>query len=227
MSKYDSPAEREFVIWLRIICASLVILILAAAACKVKSAFAYEAKIQTGGSYLKSQNNQADDSWAGSVRYVRPLKDEFQIGLEVEHHGRMYFPSVDDPKGAFGSLSGYGVMPELIYAPEVPNSKWEPYLLFGVGYYWWNFYENPFLQDNKVTVSVDPAVAFKAGAGVDYWLNEAWAIHGEAVYFTTKIPKDARDNTGRVWNILGDEDIENEEYLFTFGFSYVPKAWRD
>jgi len=171
------------------------------------------------GGYLNSKNNGADDAGAVMVRVEKPIYHELSAALEADYHGRKYFPSVDDVKGSFGSLDGFGGMVDLIFRPVV-SKKVSPYVVAGAGFFTWDFHENPFLQDNHVTVSVKPSFARQIGVGLDYKINDRWAFNIEADYFATDISKKAMDNTGREWHILGDDTIGNEEYQVRAGLRY-------
>lgn len=169
--------------------------------------------------HLETRNNGANDSYGTLVRLERPLWREFCGAIEIDYHARQHFPATEDVKGSWGSLYGYGAMANLIFRPEV-TEKISPYLLAGAGYYWWNFKENPHLQDHMVTVSVYPSIAYKVAAGVDYKLSERWSVNLEVSYFDTKIKKEAIDNTGTEWHILGDDVIGNEQIQIGVGMRY-------
>lgn len=170
--------------------------------------------------HLETRNNQADDTYGVMARLERPVWNDFSLGVELDYHARQKFPSTDDPKGSFGSLFGYGALAEVIFRPEV-HPKISPYAYLGAGGFWWDFKENPFLQDNFVTVDVDPSIAFKVGAGVDWWVSERWAINFDVSYFDTKIDKRAIDRNGVTWNVVGaDNELGNEQIQFGVGVKY-------
>jgi len=184
------------------------------------STMAWASSLTLQGGYENTRNNQSDDTWQAVVRLEQPVYGDWSVALEGAHHGRQYFPSVDDPKGDFGSLSGYGGMFDVLFRPEV-NERVSPYILGGVGYFLWDFKENPLLQDNQVTVDVDDSVAYKLGVGVDIKLNSRWWLNLETNYFTAEIDKKATDPTGREWHVVGaDSNIGNELWNFMVGLKY-------
>ena len=180
---------------------------------------AHALELVTRTDYLNTRNNGSDDAYGIVARLEQPVWREFSVAAEFDYHARQKFPSINDSKGSFGSLYGYGLMGNVIFRPLV-NWKFSPYFIAGAGYFWWDFKENPFLQDNHVTVDVDPSIAFKTGLGFDFWLNDKWALNFEASYFNTKIDKLATDDNGTEWNILGDELIGNEQWNIGAGLKY-------
>jgi len=187
--------------------------------CLTLAGKSHGADLTLQGLYEKTANRDSDDTGQLLARLEHPIWREFSIGVDFNYQGRQYFPSVDDVKGAFGSIRGYGIMPTLLFRPQV-NDRVSPYIVAGVGYYWWDFKENPFLQDNQVTVDVGNSLASKYGVGVDVRISEKWSLNLEVHYFTTEIPKHATDDEGVEWHILGDDEIGNEQWNFAAGFKY-------
>lgn len=184
------------------------------------NAFASELTVTQQGGWVKTANNKSQDTWQSNTRLEYPIWREFALGAEFNYQGRQYFDSVDDPKGAFGSLLGYGFMGDLIFRPKVVGN-FSPYVIGGLGYFIWDFKENPFLQDNQVTVDVENSMAAKIGVGADIKIAPRWSLNLEFNYFTAQIDARAYDHDNSPWNVVHDDgNIGNETWNFLAGVKY-------
>lgn len=162
--------------------------------------------------YLKpNSGNNYDDAWGISGRVAHPIYGNLEGLVGVSHITDVGFPSTDDSKGSFGELRGYGATYDLRLSMPI-NERLKGYLTGGLGYYTWDFRENPFLQTNSVTVDVDDSIAYRAGVGVQAKLSESWSANLELGWFDTSIGKSAKDSQGTEWNILDDDHI-NLRYI--------------
>ena len=166
------------------------------------------AEMEVGYDHYLTPNggNNYTDAYGFSAKYGWPVSDKLSVFIEGSHLTDIGFPVVDDPKGSFGELRGFGgFIGTRLKLPEIWKLK--PYALAAAGGYAWDFRENPFLQGNRVNVEVDPSLAFKAGLGATLPLSESWTVGFEAGWFDTNIPKEAVDDKGTEWNILDDDEI--------------------
>ena len=168
---------------------------------------------------IKTRNNDADNAWGVTARLERPLWGEWSGAVEFNYLHSQTWPAIQDPKGFFGDIRGYGGMASLIFRPNLIHFA-SPYIIGGLGGYWWHFHENPYLQDHAVEVTLDPSVAMKIGGGFDIWLTEQWGVNFEVSYFDTQIDKNAMDAGGKEWNIMGDSVIGNEQIQISVGSRY-------
>lgn len=179
-------------------------------------------------SVLFQYNYQANESYGpnsenghGAVlRYQSDLyADLLDWAVEYNRHFDKDFPEARDPKGSWGALTGDGVMGSLIFTPKGFFDGLNPYVIGSVGYFWWDFDENPFLQDNNVKVEVDNSLAYRIGAGIDIELSPQWGLNFEISYFTAQIDKYASDGM-QEWHILDDNKIGNETWQYSAGLRY-------
>jgi len=153
-----------------------------------------------------NEGNNYNDAQGFNLGLTHPIGQYLEGQALFKHITDIGFPVSDDPKGSFGELRGSGGQYNLVF--NLPGSeRFSVYLLGGIGYYWWDFKENPFLQDNQVTVDVDAALALEGGIGLDYSINDSWSVNVYTGWFDTDVPKDARDSNDVVWNILDSNEI--------------------
>lgn len=163
--------------------------------------------------FTPNSSNNYGDAWGGTIGLQHDLAKNLKGIVYGSHITDVDFPVVDDPKGSFGELRGFGAGYDLKY--ELPvNEQLVPYVVGGATYYWWEFRENPFLQDNNVTVDVDPSLAFKIGGGLDINLDNDWTGMIEGGWFDTDIDKLAMDDRGQNWNILDSSDSIGLQYVY-------------
>ena len=151
--------------------------------------------------HSSSAGQNADDGQGFTVGYKRGLIGSLSGRVDVSYITGIDFAEARDPKGSWGELRGYGAVFNLVYDLRY-SDRLNFSLYAGTGPFWWNFKENPFLQDNQVTVDVDSSVLYRLGAGADYKLKDGWVIEVQVGWQDTNIPKDARDSQGKEWNIL-------------------------
>ena len=87
---------------------------------------------------------------------------------------------------------------------RVPTqSAAKPYGLVGLGVIFWDVSSNI----SNVTVDVDTAFAAKFGGGVDWFVNDNWALNFEASYVVSSTDATARNTTtGASISTSGDTD---------------------
>lgn len=170
--------------------------------------------------YYKTPNggNNYDDGQGFSLGISHDITERIGGRAYFSHITDVHFPVSDDPKGSFGELRGNSVNYDVILSLPT-NRHFDVYLTAGAGYLFPDFKENPFLQDNNVTVNLEEDIILRAGGGVSYKVND-WDLFAEILWSDTDIEKDARDNTGREWNILGDEVIGLEFIQIKIGAKY-------
>lgn len=170
------------------------------------SAFAGEITASYDYYITPNEGNNYDDGQGVSIGYDHSITGPVRGVLVGSHITDIHFPVADDPKGSFGELRSYGVGYR-VYAGKDYSEKLRLMAGVGIGYHDWDFRENPFLQDNRVNVDVDPSISYEAFIGGEYDLKDDWTLFCHLGWFDTDIKKDARDNTGREWNILDDGNI--------------------
>ncbi len=163
--------------------------------------------------FTPNSGNNYDDAWGATVGLQHDIAKNLKGTLYGSHITDIGFPCSDDPKGSFGELRGYGAGYGLKYQLPV-NERIIPYVTAGAGYYWWDFKENPLLQDNSVSVDVEPSIAYTVGGGVDVAFNDDWSGFAEGGWFDTDIDKVATDDIGQTWNILDDSNGIGLQYIY-------------
>lgn len=167
-----------------------------------------------GYTYLHKPNEGQNYESAGELRagIEHPITSTLSGRLLFCHINEVEFPAIDDPKGAWGNLRGYGGSYGIYNTFPITDNL--GFVLGGaVAYYDWDFRENPLLQENNVIVDVDASLAYEATVGLLWKVNDAWSVEIDVSWFDTDIDKSAVDNKGVVWNIL---DADN-----TIGLQYI------
>jgi hypothetical protein len=94
------------------------------------------------------------------------------------------------------------------------SSEWKPYAIIGLGVIVWNIDSNI----SGLNVDVDTAFAAKFGGGVDYFMNDNWALNFEFSYVTSSADATATFN-GATATASGDTDYwmvgGGVKYLFS------------
>lgn len=178
------------------------------------SSTALGADFTVGYDYYKrpGSGNNYDDGQGFTVGFEHGIYNDLKGSLGVLYITDIDFPSVDDPKGSFGELRGYAAIYSLIYHMRY-NDNLSFNLSAGAGPALWDFRENPFLQDHGVKVSVDPSLVLKTGVGVEYKTNNDWTLSANVGWLDTNVGKDARDPSGKEWNILDSDNTLGLQYI--------------
>jgi len=164
-------------------------------------------------------DDSAEDTWGITARFEWPLNKNMSVAGDIQYLFRQKYPFVPDAKGDLGDIRGIGGLVNLIY--RFPYSKnLSPYAIGGVGVFGWEFHENPFLQDRKATISLDPSFAYRLGGGLDWQLGDEWALNFEAAYFDTDISREVQNATGREDEVLGSGAIDNAQFQISIGLRY-------
>jgi opacity protein-like surface antigen len=151
------------------------------------------------------------------VRYEHPIYGDLNVGLEGAYHGAT---SHNSDTGTYGDVSGWSLLPELIYYPSF-GWKVKPYLLGGLGWSWWNFDRSQDLINKQIEVKLGNSFATKAGIGFDYPIGRNWSINVEWDYFHSHVPKEAHDSLGHNSIVITDEKtIGQEEFDLVIGVRY-------
>lgn len=167
--------------------------------------------------FTPNGGNNYDDAWGASVKVKHPILRTLEGAIGLGYITDIDFPSIDDPKGSFGELRGYGLTYDLILGMPI-NDRIKPFITGGLGYYFWDFRENPFLQDNRVTVEVDNSIAYRIGGGVEFKFNDSWSGSIGAMWFDTNIGVEAKNEV--TWNILDSDDIGLQYIQAKASFTY-------
>ena len=175
------------------------------------AAFAGDLTLQGG--YQSFQNENYSDAEQVVARYEMPIAGELSWAVEGSYHGK------SDHHG-LGWLNGYGGGADLIFRPVV-SDRFKPYVLGGVGWYWWNFRESSEVQDRLITIDTGDALGYKLAAGFDIPLNERWDLNFEVGYFQSDVPVDAVDHTTNTKSSgLGGDTVGQEEVNVMVGLKY-------
>lgn len=157
-------------------------------------------------------NNNYDNAWGFTLGVEHDIYGNLKGQAKYIHMTDIDFPSVDDPKGSWGELRGniafYGLKYDLPY-----NDHLGFYLTSGAGIGFWDFRENPFLQDADTKVSLENSIVFHIGAGANLNIGHGWDVFIESGWFDTNIPKEISKNGRGIENILDSGDI---------GLQYIP-----
>lgn len=178
------------------------------------------ADITVNGGLLHTQNSNYGDGVSTNIRVEKPILNQVNAGLEAGYHGPTSHYSEDKDGFQYGKLSGYSLLGELLWYPEV-NWRVKPYILGGWGYSWWDFDRSQDVKDLGISVDMGNAFAQKYGLGADYLINEHWSFNMEWYWFRASVPKDARHSDGSNSIILTDEKtIGQEETCIVLGLKY-------
>lgn len=162
-------------------------------------------------------SNNYDDGRGFTLGVNHPIWKDLSGRVEAVHISDIDFPCKEDPKGSWGELRGYGAFWNVFYTLKY-DERLSFVLYGGAGPVWWQFRENPALQDAGVTVRTDPSLVLKTGILIDYKIREGWKIELGAGWMDTNIHKVATDDSGTVWNILdADETIGWQAVTYKVG----------
>ena len=159
-----------------------------------------------------NKGNNYSDGQGVTVGLQHGIYKDLKGRLDVSHVTDVHFPTHVDVKGSFGELRAYGGTYNLIF--ELPYNKNVSFnLSAGAGPYWWNFRENPYMQDSQIKVHVDPSLVMKAGAGVDIKIYDKWKVELGVGWLDTSIGKKVVNAGGDVLNLLDADDEINLRYI--------------
>jgi len=158
-----------------------------------------------------NSGNNYDDAYGVSIGLEHDIRGNLRGRIEGTHITDIGFPYVHDPKGSFGELRGYGATYNLVYLLPY-NNRLTFEALVGIGGFWWDFKENPFLQTKGVTVDVDPSVLYQAKIGATYKLKDDWKLEASVGWLDTTITKNAHDATSE-WLILDGHGKIGLQYI--------------
>lgn len=132
--------------------------------------------VNGSGTFYKDSTQSNAASMFGRLEYN--LNPNWSLGAEVGH----YFDSGVSGSGIdAGDLSGWSLFGDVLV--KFPNeSQLVPYALVGLGGIFWNFDESSSLKNAGITTSVGDSFAVKTGGGVDWFLNDNWALNLEVAY---------------------------------------------
>lgn len=175
--------------------------------------YADEPRFLAGYDYYKEPNNHNyEDAWGFTFGIEHDISGNLKGQLVYKHITDVVFPAVQDPKGAWGELRGHVPFYNLKY--NMPyNDSIGFYLTGGIGYAFWDFRENPFLQDANVTVDAKNSIVVQFGVGLDLNIWNGWNLTLESGWFDTDIEKEISENDAGIVNILDSGDI---------GLQYIP-----
>ena len=108
-----------------------------------------------------------------------------------------------------GDLRGVPVMFDMYLRGQMGDQPYVPYGVLGLGAIFWDFKEEGLTAGS--TVDVDTSFGVKLGGGVDWFINDHWAINFEATYTFADADTTVKNSSGSVtstanadfWNIGG------------------------
>ena len=150
-------------------------------ACYAVPATGNKADIQFNVSSVIYQDGEVDDAESFFGRWVYNFNDYLAIGVE----GGFYTDSGIDEVGVddAGELTDIAtVFGDLIARyPTGENCPVLPYVVAGVGGVFWG----ASAEVAGVDLNVDDAFAVKVGGGVDWFIDDHWAVNFEGAYIFT------------------------------------------
>ena len=152
--------------------------------------------------YTRPQKgNNYDDGKGIAIGLRHGIYGDLKGRLDAVHVTDIDFPTPVDTKGSFGELRGYGAIYNLIF--DLPyNNNVTFNLSAGAGPIWWDFRENPYMQDSHLTVDAKPSFVMKASAGVDIKIYDNWKVELAGGWMDTNISKKVRNPVGDEMNLL-------------------------
>ena len=150
--------------------------------------------------------NNYDDGRSYLLGIRHPIYKDLKGRIDAVHITDIDFPTDVDVKGSFGELRGYGAIYNLIF--DLPYNKNVSFnLSAGAGPVWWQWRPNPYMQDNEIKTTVDPAFVYKVAGGVDVKIYDNWQLSLGIGWQDCNIGKKVVNRNGDEMNLLdaGDE----------------------
>ena len=159
-----------------------------------------------------NKGNNYDNGRGYALGLRHSILYPFDGHLEVIHMTDIDFPSISDVKGSFGELRGYGGIYSLIL-DLVYNKNVSFNINAGLGPVWWDFRENPYMQDSQIKVKVEPSLVMRAGVETNIKIYDNWFVDLGAGWMDTTIGKKVTTPRGDVLNLLDAGDQINLRYI--------------
>lgn len=159
--------------------------LLVPAAFAAPSAFAFAApdrvqKVDIGfdlsGAVSSSSDLNSTFYVGGNVSYG--FNEWFAAGVSL---GREEFSENDMAVGSATipgpDITGHPLFLDFIFRKYMPGKSYVPYGVVGVGIIWWKSKDVIATNGIQYESTADPALGLKLGGGVDWFVNEKWALN--------------------------------------------------
>ncbi len=157
------------------------------------SAFAFSAPDRVGKADIGFDLSGAisSDSDINSTFYVGGnmsygINEWFAVGVSL---GREEFSANDITVGSATipgpDIAGHPLFLDFIFRKYMPDKAYVPYGVLGAGIIWWKSQDVTASNGIQYEASVDPALGFKLGGGVDWFMNDKWALNLNFDYVLT------------------------------------------
>ena len=167
----------------------------------------YAISLTAQGGWEHTSNSNYGDGGTATARIEQSVLGDLSLGAEYNYHGQMDHGNGNDAEPIdYGDVSGHSVLADLLYRPsQLVFGRLHPYVVGGLGWSWWDFTPSDQTNSLGIEAKLGDAFCYKAGAGVDYEINERWSLNVEWSFFKAKIPVDAFNPDGSRSILLGDD----------------------
>jgi len=134
--------------------------------------------LATGG--IIPEDSDDDNTWYIGGNMAYGVNEYLAVGGEVG-----YMSWDEEENGVdYGELSAVPLFGDvyLRYPTEVDNHLFVPYIVGGIGVIFWEYDESTLLENNNITVDIDPALGLKFGGGLEYFATDNVSITFETAY---------------------------------------------
>ena len=184
------------------------------------ASFAYAAPDRTGKfdagfnvSGIIPTEDGADNSVYVGGNLAYGLNEWLAVGFEA---GFSEIETESADNVALGDLNALPVMGDVIF--RLPTeSPVQPYGVVGLGVIFFDFDESRTLQSLGLKVDVDDAFAVKTGIGIDWFVNDSWALNLEGSY----VFSEADAELLVLGTSLATDSIDTDYWMIGGGVKYL------
>ncbi len=148
----------------------------------------WEVSLQSGGVFPK--DDDIDSTLYIGGRAIQEFNKYLGVGVES---GWMSWE--DSTNGVhYGDIRAFPLLADVVLKYPIPATENTvvPYAIAGVGVVFWDYDEDDILTRNGITVDSDTTFAARLGGGIDYFVNDQWAVFVEGSYLFSEYEADIK-----------------------------------
>lgn len=133
----------------------------------------------TGAAAIPADEDLETTAYIGG-RLTYEFTDNVELGVESGYHEYK-----DEADGIhFGDITGIPLLAigSLKFPIEATDNALVPYVTGGVGVVFWDYKESSIVKDSGLGLGSDTSFTVRAGAGVEFNVNDNLALYGEGSY---------------------------------------------